>query len=254
MNRLKMQSDWHFQSPGKIPPEVVSCFRDVILGIASQSKSKIDIFEKFKRGFSPDCSISSSESYAMHDMTGIMNSASDNAPKFILNFWNVCCDISDESDGIELPTEDFINSFLESGGVFYRIIDGEVVSYHGQAPIKISFPEESISKKIHEYVKQELSQIDVHLNSKDIESALSGAIRLLESISHEFDGKKINDKEIKGDRFTKISEKMKNTKSHPIVQNFINHIECIYNFLSSAKRGGIRHGKKNHRKCRFVTQ
>src|SRR5689334_1645012 len=90
---LRMNPEWRFESPGPIPDEAVSKFRQFIdrMGWNGSRKS---LFEHFKRHFTAAAGVtyysSSNESWASGDLDRHMAEASANAPAFIDAFYSAC--------------------------------------------------------------------------------------------------------------------------------------------------------------------
>lgn len=130
-------ASWRFKSPGPIKKDVAVEFEKLIMTIAEQGDFQ-RVIEHFKDRFSYGQSTmwSSSSSWSVCDMQGYMETAAENAPRFVAAFVDGC--ESQAASGKDVPDIDIINEILATHEAGYQVIGGTVVS-------TAELPEEQVS-------------------------------------------------------------------------------------------------------------
>lgn len=119
---LNYPGEWKFEGVGfGIPDLAVTEFIELILGIADRSKTGVEIF---KASFGGD-GLSTSYSWAVSDMSDLVTSRSSNAAIFVDSLWNGI--EAAESQGLKVPTHNFINKILAKHGVPLKIVPPDLI-------------------------------------------------------------------------------------------------------------------------------
>ena len=173
---LKLQSDWHFTSPGSIAIEVINEFNDLVHKVANQGQ-QWGMLEHFKAYFARaagfTASTSSSESWAASDLHDHMMQAGKNAPLFIAAFYDACVAAQKDDPEISIPDVSVINRLLAKHSVGYELRPPHLLSLDPQQTIPVQEQPPSLDEQAQETIRQSLRQADLLLGRRSAKTSSS---------------------------------------------------------------------------------
>lgn len=238
---LIIPNEWRYGSPGGLDWPVVNAFNALVQEITGQGESW-SILELFKRKFNPGCPTSSSESWAVSDLSTAMTAAAENGPKFIAAFWAGCEEVSQRYPHIALPDAGVLNRILASHNVPYEIRLPQLVVRDLQSPIVVAAPEKSMDERAHDLIRHSLEQADRFLLEQHPRAAVQELLWLLETVSTAFQGLESGTGTVEGKYFNEIVRDLRRHNRGTALSQILGWIEKLHGFLSSPSGGGVRHG------------
>lgn len=239
---LSMPTDWRYGSPGEMPPAAVHAFNSFVHTIAAQSESSWSVFELFKAKFSGGCATSSSESWAISDLHGIMMGAADNAPVFIAAFWGGCVQVKERFPTVGLPDASVVNQILYEHGLPYELRPPQLLPRHSQASIAVQAPEQSMDERAYDLIHRSLDEADRLLLEQRPRQAVQEILWLLETVSTAFRGQESGSGSVEGRYFNEIVRDLRNKHRGSALAEALGWMTKMHGFLSSPGGGGVRHG------------
>ncbi len=242
---LRMNPDWHFDSPGPIEPGVISTFLNFIARMAGQDSSK-QVLELFKRRFAAAADVpyfpSSNLSWAQTDLERVMNAAADNAPLFISSFVAGCEELRQMNIGLPVPDVGRVNRALNEGGAAYQIRGDELIAT--RTPIVVDVPSKSpsLDQQAQAIIEDSLVKADRALIDGNGRQAVQELLWLLETLSTAFRGLPASTGTVQGKYFNKIVAELRAGQRGTHQEQIFNWMVALHGFLSTPTGGGIRHG------------
>lgn len=235
---LNFDKSLRFKSPGPIPQDVVSDFRDLIEKIVTQG----DIWravEQCKSRFGGN-GRSSSLDWAWSDLYRFMNSSAENAPIFIEAFWNCCEDL--EQSGFCVPDVKIINAILAKHDAGYEIQPPALIVTRSYTPITVPHQAPSLDNQARALIDECLAESERLLDTNQGRRAVQEILFLLESITTAFRGLGEDTTTIQGKYFGPIINEMKKRERGRAQENILTWMTTLHGYLSSPTGGGVRHG------------
>lgn len=237
-----MPTEWRYGSPGEMPPAAVHAFNSLVHTIAGQTDSSWSVFELFKAKFSGGFSTSSSESWAIGDLHGIMMSAAGNAPVFIAAFWSGCAQVQERFPTVGLPDASIVNQILHEHQLPYELRPPQLLPRHPQTPIVVQAPEQSMNARAYALIHRSLDEADRLLVEQRPRQAVQEILWLLETVSTAFRGQASGAGSVEGRYFNEIIRDLRNKHRGSALAEALGWMTKMHGFLSSPGGGGVRHG------------
>jgi hypothetical protein len=243
---LKFNSAWRFDSPGRMPDEVIREFSNLIGRIASQSERRQALLEHFKSYFAnasgTASSWSSSESWAESDLDRYMSHAAENAPLFIEAFYDACESLRTRHPDVAVPDVTRINRVLAERDAGYQIQPPHLIPRHARIAIPVPERVASLDEQAHEIIQRCLAESDKLLAEGRDRPAVQEILWLLETVSTAFQGMESNAGTVQGKYFNKIAEDLRRHHKGKVLDQVLSWTSMLHGYLSSPTGGGIRHG------------
>jgi hypothetical protein len=239
---LKFNGPWRFNSPGRIPREVIYEFSRLIGVIATQGK-RWDVLERFKTHFAgaagTTCVPSTTESWAETDLDNYMSQAGVNAALFIEAFYDGCQSLRSSHD---VPDVSITNRVLSEHRVGFIIQPPNLIAQDAEEVINVPDEPASLDQQAREIIQESLSRSEKLLSEGHDRAAVQELLWLLETISTAFQGLDTGMGTIQGKYFNKIAEDLRRKHRGKTLDQVLDWITTLHGYLSSPTGGGIRHG------------
>ncbi|NWD45368.1 hypothetical protein [Pseudomonas yamanorum] len=242
---LQFNSDWRFDSPGTVAPDVVGNIIQHVIGRVVADCSRKHILEIFKRRFAQSVGtttgVSSTESWAESDLeTFMFRSAEQNTVLFIEALYDALIDIESLGVGAVIPPWPYINKFLSKSG--FAIFPPDLIPTKEFKAIHVPLNVPSLDAKANEIIQRSLSDSEHMLASGKNRAAVQEILWLLETVSTAFRGADFPDGNVTGKYFSKIIGDLRRLNRGLTLDRVNIWLENIYGYLSAPDGGGIRHG------------
>lgn len=240
---LKFKDSWRFDSPGKVPPDVVWGFLQLIRKISTQGIRKT-YFEHFKgffvRAMGETHYSSTNESWAETDLITNMQSASENGPLFIEAFYDACEAL--KLEGKAVPGLEKLNRVLAESNSGYEISPPNLNATGIQKVIKQPPLPRTLSEEAQNEINLSFDEAEKLLAEGRYRQAVQENLWLLETVVTIFDGQKIGENTVQGRYFNKIIPELRKNQKGQTLEQALRWIKTLHGFLSSPTGGGVRHG------------
>nr|GEZ66306.1 hypothetical protein [Tanacetum cinerariifolium] len=237
---LHFNSDWRFESPGSLAPEVTQEFLEIIGKLAMGKQHVLEHFKAYFASVSGSvASRSSSASWAYSDMQYALDEAAKNAPLCIDAFYAACQEFKDGP----APGHELINRILSKYHEQYRIELPNLVRLEsGQTVAKPEVPL-SLAQQAQDLIHASFAESQRLLNEGRYRQAVQEILWLLETVSTAFQGLPTSDSEtIQGKYFNKIVDELRKQNQGTALEQIIGWLKTLHGYLSAPAGGGIRHG------------
>jgi hypothetical protein len=239
---LNFDSQWRFQSPGTIGPDVREDILVKVIGRVATSVHRQVVLETFKRRFAQAAgktsSKSSNEGWAESDLRQYMMDAGENAPLFVEALHDGLIDMS-HLDAV-VPPWTYVNAALASSG--YVIDPPNLIMSSAPVPIAVPANVPSLDAQANELIQRSLSYSETFLNTGSYRAAVQEILWLLETISTAFQGAEYPEGDITGKYFNRIISDLRRFNRDRTLSRVVDWMENLHGYLSSPGGGGIRHG------------
>lgn len=237
---LHFDSDWRFESPGSLAPQVTQEFLEIIGKLAM---GKQQVYEHFKTYFASVsgsvASRSSNANWAYSDMQYALDEASNNAPLCINAFYTACQEFKDGP----APNHELINRILAKNDEQYRIeLPNLVRLQSGQSVTKPEVPV-SLAQQAQDLIHASFAESQRLLAEGRYRPAVQEILWLLETVSTAFQGLSTGESEsIQGKYFNKIIDELRKQNQGTALEQTMGWLKTLHGYLSAPAGGGIRHG------------
>lgn len=236
---MQMEPSWRFDSPGPLPIEAVRAFDTLIDQVVAQG-DRWDMREHFKSHFG-GVDRSSSESWALSDLRGLMRRKAENAPLFIEAFYEACEELRGEG-GIAVPDVGRMNRILREHDVRYEIQPPALVAVGLHQPIAVPERYPSLDEQAQDTVQNALLQSEKLLAEGHPRQAVQEILWMMESVVTAFKGLSTGEATIEGKYFNKIVQELRAHKKGQTIEQVVGWLTALHGYLSSPTGGGVRHG------------
>lgn len=243
---LKFNPAWRFDTPGSVPPGLVSDFADLIGKVATQGNRQ-GFLEHYKTYFAAAAGAtatwSSNASWADTDLQNYMGQAAANAPLFIEAFYDACEALRRDHSNIAVPDVNLINRVLTKHEIGYEICPPDLMTRSSTAAV-ISVPEKPVSldEQAQEIIQRSLSEAERFLSEGRDRQAVQEILWLLETVSTGFQGLDTGTGSVEGKYFNKIVGDLRRHNQGTTLDQVLGWVTTLHGYLSSPTGGGIRHG------------
>lgn len=238
--RFTPPSDGHFVNSA-IPEPAVGEFSSLIDKMPAPH-GRWSILEHFKSYFGAS-STSSSESWAQYDLMRAMDSAAENAPLFVENFYDACEALRAKADGWFVPDASFINVILSKYNIGYEIRPPDLVSRDLAGPtIPVPLQTPTLAERAKDIIGKSLSRSDELLVQGRPREAVQEILWLLETVATAFRGLETQSGKVEGKYFNQIVRDLRAKHPGTTLERVLEWISAMHGYLSSPTGGGVRHG------------
>ncbi len=242
---LRINPDWHFDSPGTISSSVEHEFTNFITRMAGQGEGQT-VLEYFKRRFAAAADVSyypsTNQSWARTDLERVMASAAENAPLFIAAFVGGCEDLRQQDLGLAIPDIPRINRVLAEAEAGYEIRGDELVATTAAEKISVPASSPSLDHQAQAIIEKSLADADRALAEGKGRQAVQELLWLLETIATAFRGLSTADGAVQGKYFNKIVGELRAGQRGKHQEHILGWMMTLHGFLSAPSGGGVRHG------------